>query len=90
MYFKPKKKSAIKITAAIILPELKGKPMVFIKNNSDALKNFNVKGNKNLNTKANTKTAKTVAIAVVFKFIFLYVLKKYNIKMAGMTNKDSM
>ncbi len=59
------------MTAAIILPELKGKPMVFIKNNSDALKNFNVKGNKNLNTNANTKIAKTVAIPVVFKFMFL-------------------
>jgi hypothetical protein len=71
VYFKPKKKSATNMTAAIILPELKGKPMVFIKNNSDALKNFKVKGNKNLNTKAKIKTAKTEAIAVVFKFMFL-------------------
>ena len=50
MYFKPKKKSAIKMTAAIILPELKGSPMVFMKNNSVELKNCRVYGNKNLKT----------------------------------------
>jgi hypothetical protein len=67
----PKKKSATKIKAAIILPELKGIPTVFIKNNSAALKNFSVNGNKNLKTKAKTNTARIVAIAVVFKLIFL-------------------
>ena len=90
VYFNPKKKSATKISAAIILPELNGKPTVLIKNNSEALKNFKVKGNKNLNTKANTKTAKIVATAVVFKLTFLYVLKKYKSTIAGITNKESM
>ena len=71
VYFNPKKNNAINKSAAIILPELKGKPIVLIKNNSDALKNFNVNGNKNLKTKASTKTDSTVAIAVDFKFIFL-------------------
>ena len=42
-----------------------------IKNNSEALKNFKVKGNKNLNTNINTTTEITVAIAVVFKLISL-------------------
>ena len=71
VYFKPKKNSATKTIAAIILPELKGNPKELIKNNSDALKNFKVKGNKNLKTNIKATTDIIVAIAVVFIFMFL-------------------
>ena len=39
---------AININPAITDPELQGKPIELIKNNSEALKNFKVNGNKNL------------------------------------------
>ena len=55
----------------MILPVLYGNPIELIKNNSDALKNLSVKGNKNLNTKANIKIEMTLAIAVVFSVMFL-------------------
>ena len=75
---------------AIILPELNGSPIELIKNNSEELKNWSVYGNKNLNTNAKIKTEITVAIAVVFTVMVWYVLKKYNITIAGITNKESM
>ena len=52
-----------------MVPELYGNPIELIKNNSEALKNFNVNGNKNLKTKAKTNTEITVAMAVVLRFI---------------------
>ena len=55
----------------MIVPELYGKPIWLMKNNSATLKNFKVNGNKNLKTKANTKIATNVAIAVVFTVMFL-------------------
>ena len=61
-----------------------------MKNNSEALKNFKVKGNKNLNTKAKIKTETTEAIAVVLRVMFLYVLKKYNITIDGITSSDKI
>ena len=75
---------------AIILPELNGSPIVFIKNNSDELKNCNVYGNKNLKIKANINTEITEAIAVVLRLIVWYVLKKYSITIAGITSNDNM
>ena len=53
-----------------MLPELYGNPILLIKNNSDALKNCKVNGNKNLKTNANIKVATTVAMAVVFMVMF--------------------
>ena len=43
--------------------------MELTKNNSEALKNFKVKGNKNLKTNANTKIEIIDAKAVVFMFM---------------------
>ena len=40
------------MSPAIILPELKGMPILLTKNNSEALKNESVYGNKNLKTNA--------------------------------------
>ncbi len=74
----------------MILPELKGSPTVLIKNNSEALKNFNVKGKINLKTKIKTNTEKIVAKEEVLRLVFFEVLKKYNITIAGITNKESM
>jgi|SaaInlStandDraft_1057018.scaffolds.fasta_scaffold580167_1 hypothetical protein len=54
---------------AIIEPELYGKPIELIKNNSEALKNFSVNGNKNLKTKASMRIEIIVAMLVVLRFI---------------------
>jgi hypothetical protein len=48
---------------------LYGKPIEFIKNNSEALKNFSVNGNKNLKTNASMRIEIIVAILVVLRFI---------------------
>ena len=88
--FNSEKKAPINTIPAMILPELKGSPIVFTKNNSVELKNCKVYGNKNLKTKANINTDITDAIVVVFKFIVWYILKKYSITIAGITNKDNM
>jgi hypothetical protein len=65
-------------------------PIELIKNNSEELKNCKVKGNKNLKTNIKTTTEITVAIVVVLRLISLKVLKKYNITMDGITNKERM
>ena len=74
----------------MILPELYGNPILLMKNNSDPLKNFKVNGNKNLNTNAKIKTDTTDAMAVVLIVMFLYVLKKYNITIDGITKSDKI
>ncbi len=50
---------------AIIVPELKGSPILFTKNISDALKNLSVMGSSNLNI--NSKIA-TITILAIRKF----------------------
>jgi hypothetical protein len=43
-------------------PELKGRPIVLTKNNSETEKNFSVKGNRTLKIKANIAMATPLAI----------------------------
>ncbi len=62
------------IRPAMILPELNGMPIEFTKNNSEALKKAKVQGNKNLNTKANTKMATTLAMMNFFEVMSSYLL----------------
>ena len=71
-----------------MVPVLYGSPIWLMKNNSETLKNLRVNGNKNLKTNAKTKMEIKVAMAVVFMVMFWYVLKKYNITIEGITNRE--
>ena len=55
----------------MIVPELKGSPILLMKNISEALKNFKVIGNNNLKIKSKIATITTLA---TIKFLIVTVL----------------
>ena len=55
----------------MIVPELKGRPILFMKNNSEALKNLSVIGNNNLNIKSKIATITILATMKFFTVTFL-------------------
>ena len=68
---------------AITDPELKGKPKLFTKNTSEALKNLSVVGSNSLKITSKMATTATLAMIKFFIVMSLWFLKKYIKPIAG-------